>query len=73
MAILETPLFKLLICKLVFSNTLNDGELQVKFVSYVVLFTIQQEIIQVMEQTPLKEIWDTVSCCPKNEGIVTCG
>ena len=38
-----------------FRFVLNEGELEVKFVLCGILFNIQQEIIQVVEQTPLKK------------------
>ena len=34
-----------------FRVLLNDGKLEVKFVSYGILFTIQQELIHFVEQT----------------------
>lgn len=38
-----------------FRIVINDGELEVKFVSYGTLFTVQQVIIQIVEQTLLKK------------------
>jgi hypothetical protein len=50
-AILENSLLNYV--EWLFRIVVNDGELEVKFVSYGILFTIQQEIIQVVEQHTL--------------------
>jgi hypothetical protein len=51
--ILENPLLNYL--DWLFRIILYDGELRVKSVSYCILFTTRQEIIQVVEETPMKK------------------
>jgi len=58
-----------------FRVLLNDGKLEVKFVSYGILFTIQQELIHFVEQThqKKKKFWNIVGYCQRDKGTVTCG
>jgi len=47
--------------------------LEVKFVSYGRLFTIQQEVVQIVEQKPLKKKSIIVGCFPRGKVTMTCG